>query len=126
MSLEINVVEKKDNVFLVNLKGSLDSDTSKDLKTSLKEIIKQETKAVILDMGGLDYISSVGIGVVMWAKKTLEEQYNTFAMVNLQPKIKNIFDVMKLLPIMNIFQEMPEADKYIDQIINEEMQREDI
>ena len=124
MSLEINVTEKKDNVYMVGLNGSLDSDTSKDLEQKLKDIIKEETKAVILDMEGLEYISSAGIGVVMWAKNTLEDQYASFAMINLQPKIKKIFDVMKLLPIMNIFQDMPEADKYIDQIINEEMQKE--
>ena len=47
-------------------------------------------------------------------------------MMNLQPKIQKIFDVMKLLPIMNIFEDMPEADKYIDEIINEEMKKENV
>ena len=124
MDLRIKVVEKQDYVYLVDLKGPLDSETYPQLEKELKGVISDKTKAVILDMAGVDYVSSAGIGVVMWARNTLEKQYATLVLINLQPKIKKIFDVMKLLPVMMIFQDMPEAHKYIDQIISEEMEKE--
>jgi len=126
MSIEIKVVEKKENVYLVQLQGSIDSQTYKQLDDKLRELISDNTKAVVFDFEGVEYISSAGIGAIMWAKNTLEDQYASFSMVNLKPKIKKIFDVMKLLPIMNIFEDMPQAYEYIDQIINEEMEREDV
>ncbi len=121
MALEIKINKKENNVYFVELKGSVDSDTYCKLQEKLSEIIDDNTKAVILDMGGVDYISSAGIGVVMSTKKLLQQKDANFAMVNLQPQIKKVLDVMKLLPVIDILGDMPEADKYIDQIIKEEI-----
>ncbi len=89
----------------------------------MAEIIGEQTKAVVFNMGGVDYISSLGIGLVMKTKKALESMGATFAMISLQPQIKKVFDAMKILPIIDIFDDMPEADKYIDQIIKEELEK---
>ncbi len=124
MALDIKIIKKKDYVYLVELKGSLDSETYIELENELKEIINEKTKAVIWNMGGVDYISSIGIKIVIEAKKSLEEKHASFAMTNLQPQIKKIFDVMKILPMFDIFDDMPEADKYIDQIIKEEIEKQ--
>jgi anti-anti-sigma factor len=126
MALDISIIKKKNYVYSVELKGSVDSETSPQLEEELKEIIDEKTKAVILDMKGVDYISSMGIRVIIWAKKALKEKQATFAMVNLQPQIKKVFDAMKILPMIDIFNDMPEADKYIDQIIKEEIKKQNI
>ncbi|MBN1353407.1 MAG: STAS domain-containing protein [Candidatus Omnitrophica bacterium] len=123
MALNIKIVKKKDYVYHVELKGSLDTDTYRELEDELKEIIDDKTKAIILDMSGVSYISSAGISVVVHAKKALKERHATFAMTNLQPQIEKVFAAMKILPIIDIFDNMPEADKYIDQIIKEEIDR---
>lgn len=124
MALDIKIIKKKDYVYSVELKGSLDSETYTELEDELKEIIDEKTKAVILDMAGVDYVSSIGIRVLVGAKKSLEGKNASFAMMNLQPQIKKIFDVMKILPMFDIFDGMPEADKYIDQIIKEEIEKQ--
>jgi len=120
MPLKINVSKKKNYTYIVSLTGSLDTDTEQQLDKELTKIIGKQTKAVVFDMGGVDYISSLGIGLVMKTKKALEDVGATFAMISLQPQIKKVFDVMQMLPILDIFNDMPEADKYIDQIIKEE------
>jgi len=120
MGLDAKVTKKKDYVYTMELSGSIDSDSYKYLEKELKELIDDKTKAVILDMGGVTYISSIGIRVIIWAKKELQSKNATFAMTNLQPPIKKVFDVMKILPVVDIFDDMPEADKYIDQIIKDE------
>ncbi len=123
MALDITVIKKKDYVYSIELKGSLDSETYQELQAQLGEIIDEKTRAVILDMSKVNYISSAGIRVIIETKKTLERKNATFAMINLQPQIKKIFDVMKILPMFDIFDDMPEADKYIDQIIKEEIEK---
>ena len=123
MALDIKVLKKKDYVYHVELSGSLDSETYHDLKQELDEIVNDKTKAIMLDMGNLNYISSAGIGVIMATKKLLKQKNATFAMVNLKPQIEKVFDAMKILPMIDIFDDMPEADKYIDQIIKEEIEK---
>ena len=126
MALDIKIIKKKNYVYSVKLNGSIDTETHQKLEEELNEIIDEKTKAVILDMGGVEYISSIGIRVVIWAKKALEEKQATFAMINLRPQIKKVFDIMKILPMFDIFDDMPEADKYIDQVIKEEIEKQDI
>ncbi len=121
--LQIKIIKQKDYVYLVELKGSLDTETYLELEENLSEIINEKTKAVIFDMSGVDYISSIGIKVVIETKKSLQRMNANFAMSNLQPQIKKIFDMMKILPMFDIFDDMPEADKYIDQIIKEEIEK---
>jgi len=123
MSLEIKVIKKKDYVYTVELNGSIDGHTYQQLEDEIGEIIDDKTKAIVLDMGGVTYISSIGIRVIITTKKKLEAKNASFSMVNLQPQIKKVFDVMKILPMFDIFDDMPEADKYIDQIIKEEIEK---
>ena len=124
MSLDVKVIKKKDYVYSVELNGSVDSDTYQQFEDELKEIIDEKTKAVILDMEGVSYISSMGIRSIIWAKEALKEKQASFAMINLQPQIKKVFDAIKILPMFDIFDDMSEADKYIDQIIKEEIEKQ--
>lgn len=124
MTLDIKITKKKDYVYLVELKGSIDTDTHEKIEEELSEIINEKTRAVVFDMGKVDYISSIGIKVIIGAKKTLEGQNSSFAMINLQPQIKKVFEMLKILPMFDIFDDMPEADKYIDQIIKEEIEKQ--
>lgn len=121
MQLNIKTITKNDNIYLIKLSGSIDSDTHMKLEDELKRIIDAKIRALVLDMTGVDYISSIGIRTVVSAKKALEAKGASFAMANLNPHIKKVFDVMKILPMFDIFDGMPEADKYIDEIIKEEM-----
>jgi len=121
MALDIKIIKKKDYVYSVELKGSLDTETYQELEQELKEIINEKTKMVIFDMASLEYISSIGIKVVIETKKTLAKRSASFAMINLQPQIKKVFEMLKILPMVDIFQDMEEADKYIDQMIKDEV-----
>ena len=124
MDLGIKITKKKNFVYTVELSGSLDSETYQKLEGELGEIIEDRIKAVILDMKELTYISSAGIRVVLSTEKSLKKKSASFAMINLQPQIKKVFDAMKILPIFNIFDDIEEADKYLDQIIKEEIEKE--
>ncbi|MFC1621310.1 STAS domain-containing protein [Candidatus Omnitrophota bacterium] len=123
MGLEIKIAKKKDYVYSVELKGPIDSKTYPELEQELNEITNENTKAVILDMSGVDYVSSMGIKVVITAKRALERKKASFAMTNLQPQVEKVFDMLKILPMFDIFDDANEADKYIDQIIKDEIKK---
>ena|SRR3989338_7942990 len=123
MGLDVRVSKKKNYVYSIELTGSLDSETYQQLEGEIDEINNDKIRALVLDMKGVDYISSAGIRVVISTEKDLRKKQAAFAMINLQPQIKKIFDVMKILPIFNIFDDMAEADKYIDEIIKEEIKK---
>ena len=56
MSLTMKFTEDKTHVFSGKLLGSLDESSYLDLEDKLKSIIDDDTKAVVLDMGDVDYV----------------------------------------------------------------------
>jgi len=124
MSLGIKIGTKDEGIYMVKLSGSLDTETYLELEDELKKVIDENTKAINLDMDEITYISSAGIRSVLWARRVLTAQKAAFTMTNLQPQIHKVFEAMKILSVVNIFSDLEEADKYIDQIIKDELAKQ--
>jgi anti-sigma B factor antagonist len=113
MALTLKSYQKELGVIVVEVGGSLDSATYQELEKKLKVIMMGPVKALILDMKSLDYISSMGVSVVLKTKKAIEASGGSFMMVNLQHQIKTVFDIVKALPNMCLFESLEEADNYL-------------
>ena len=58
---------------------------------------------VVLDLSGVDYISSAGLRILMLAKKQAKAQGGSFAVAGLQPAVKEIFEISRFTVIFDIF-----------------------
>jgi anti-anti-sigma factor len=113
MSLKIHTMKKDANVFVVSLLGSLDSNTYSELEQALKPILAKPNNSLALDLENLDYISSMGVSVILAAKKNIETRGGVFLMTKLQPQIKTVFEIIKALPSVPVFESIEEADRYL-------------
>ncbi|MBN1527012.1 MAG: STAS domain-containing protein [Candidatus Omnitrophica bacterium] len=104
------MAKRKGGIVCVSIRGSIDVEGSAALEKELAGILASATKALILDMGGIDYIGSVGIRVIMTAKKNVEGAGGDFMVTGLQPNVKNVFDILHLIPLVNIFVSVKEAE----------------
>lgn len=78
---------------ILTLIGRLDTLTSPDLDTLIKQLIAQNKHKFILDFTQLDYISSSGLRVLLMLQKQLKGLGGKSILVNLTPDIKHIFDI---------------------------------
>jgi len=124
MPLDVKIIKKRDYAYIVELRGSLDTATHHELEVELQEILDIKAKTVIMNMAGVEYISSVGIGVIVWLKDELVRRNANFSMTNLRPPVKKVLDIMKLIPIIDILEDVEEADAYINEIMEEESKEE--
>jgi anti-anti-sigma factor len=116
MSLELIIREKEEKVFVVSLQGQIDTQSHQLLEDRLKEVIAKAA-AVVLEMGKVDYISSMGLSAVFRIKIALEERKATLALVGLQPQVQKVFEAMKILS-PQIFASMQEADDLLDKFLD--------
>ena len=123
MSLTVTVTKKEEGVFTVTPVGSIDTETHPILEEKLKPVLVASTKAVVLDLSGVDYVSSMGLSVIFRTKMTLTELRATLAIVNAQPQIKKVFDAVKVLP-ENYFSTMEEAEHYLDEFLSHIQKKE--
>ncbi|HET6397653.1 MAG TPA: STAS domain-containing protein [Pseudoxanthomonas sp.] len=99
----------------VALGGRLDTHTYAELDQALAPLLADaRVRSLVLDLDGLDYISSAGIRSVFKARKALAARGGKVLVVNPQPQIQKVFDLVKAVPLSEIFTSVAEADAYLD------------
>lgn len=113
MSLDIVITPEANNGKRISIAGRLDSNTAPELQQSIDTEISDAVSATIIDFKGLDFLSSAGLRVIFKAKKLMDANGGKFLMVNLQPQIKKVFEIIKALDGMNVFKDQEEMDEYL-------------
>ena len=116
MDLRVNITKKQEGYYIVAISGSIDSDTYQELESKLESILQPPTVALILDMVGVTYMSSIAFSVIFRAKAAIEKNGGSLTITNLQPNIKKIFDALKVIP-ESFFSTLKQADEYLDAYI---------
>ena len=124
MSLHVKVSKQREGYFVVALNGKLDSQTALECEAKLLPLLDGSAKVVLLDMSLLDYISSMGVRLILKTRKALEAQNARLIMSNLQPQIAKVFEIAKALPPQAIFASVAEADRYFDVIQRREIENQ--
>ena len=114
MSLKITVVNPKPPTLA--LAGRLDTNTAPELDKALDRILAGgRIERLVFDVGALDYLSSAGIRCFIRARKAIEPGGGKVAVVNPQPAVRKVLDIVKALP-GGIFTSTAELDDYLDDI----------
>jgi anti-sigma B factor antagonist len=117
MALNISIMKREDDgLIIIALKGSLDSETYRELKTKAQKYLDQQPTAMLLDLKDLDYISSMGISTLLEIRKALESKGGSLMMANVPPQIDHVFKIVNALPNLQIFKDIEEADQYFMEI----------
>ena len=111
--LNVDITEQSSGVFTVKLNGSLDTETYHHFEHSVEKFLTFSTRAIVLDMLNVNYISSMGIGSLFKCRKIAQERDFDIRMVNLQPQIKKVLDTVQAMPPEAIFSSIEELDEYV-------------
>lgn len=118
MSLEIEIHAEPHEGKRVSLAGSLDTDTANQLQEKIDHEIDSSVHMVIMDLKRLQFLSSAGLRVIFKTKKKMDEHHGKFLLLNLQPQVRKVFDIIKALDGMNVFKSQEEMDEYLTAMQN--------
>jgi len=115
MSLQIRIDPPAGGSQHVILSGRLDTDTFGELDARLAPLLASpQLRSLVLDFAGVEYISSAGVRSIFKARKALAPRNGKVLVVNPQPQIQKVFDIVKAVPLNEIFTSVAEADAYLD------------
>jgi anti-anti-sigma factor len=97
------VEEKLETALIVTLVGRLDAATSKAVEERLLSLIEAGGIRLVVDLEKLDYISSVGLRVLMLAAKRLRTANGAIVVCALQPTVQQVFEIAGFTTIFRIF-----------------------
>jgi len=100
------------------LEGEIDNNSSVTLDREISSVAGGSANAIILDMEKITFISSSGIGVIVKSQNMLKATGAELTMVNLQPQVKRVFEIMQLTPVLNVCESREELDEYLLKIQN--------
>jgi len=92
--------------------GRIDHATADGLKTALAPYLAACATGrdkVVLDLTGVEYISSVGLRVLMLASKQAKAQGGSLAVAGLQPVVREIFEISRFHLVLEVFPTLREA-----------------
>jgi len=98
-------VERDFELVTLAITGRLDTTTAPNLATVISEL-SEDTKELIFDMSGVEYISSAGIRVLLGAYKKMNSNQGTMRMEKVNDMVYEVFEMTGLL-------EMLESEKSI-------------
>jgi anti-anti-sigma factor len=92
--------------------GSVDHATALQLQERLAPCLAEAAAArcsVVLDLSGVDYISSMGLRVLMMAAKTVRASGGCAAVAGLQPVVREIFEIARFQHVLPAYASVAEA-----------------
>jgi anti-sigma B factor antagonist/stage II sporulation protein AA (anti-sigma F factor antagonist) len=92
--------------------GRIDHASAEAFRLALEPMLAQcaaGSDAVLLDFSGVEYISSVGLRVLMMAAKQARAQKGTVVIAAMQPVVKEIFDISRFSFVFEAFDSVPAA-----------------
>jgi anti-anti-sigma factor len=100
------------DVVVVAPAGRLDHTAAGDFERTLMPLLDPgagSRTGIVIDLRGIDYISSVGLRVLMIAAKAMRSRGARIAVAELQPTVAEIFAISRFNGVIEIFSSVDAA-----------------
>ena len=116
MSFSLNIEHESPSRTVFHLHGRLDAQTFNDFDLAMLDVLPriQEQSTVVLDLSSLDYISSAGLRSIAKIRRTMRSRNGHTLLLNPQPQVRKVFDIVKAVPLNEVFANTQELDAYLD------------
>jgi anti-sigma B factor antagonist len=82
--------------------GEVDVYTAPRLREKLVELVSQGTHQMVVDLEGVDFLDSTGLGVLVGGLKRLRSHEGDLILVCTQPRILKVFEITSLTKVFAI------------------------
>ncbi len=102
-------VKTTNEVKVLAFEGKLDTQTSPDAQQQLTRLIEEGENRFLVNFEKLDYISSVGLRVLLAASKQLKGIDGELRICSLNEVVREVFDISGFTTIFKVFGSESEA-----------------
>ena len=118
--LNLKVKTAEDRYTIIELSGFLDAHTVNSFENRLREILQAGETRVVIDLQGLNYISSAGIGALMALTQHLRKKNGDLVLLRPNDKVFKILDLLGFTKIFNVARNDNEVDSFFLKLNNSE------
>jgi anti-sigma B factor antagonist len=110
-TIKISVSEsgQDDRISLIRVDGVIDTLTAVQLEEVLDKMIKRERFFIVLDLAGVDYISSAGWGIFISRIKEVREKGGDIKLANMVPNVMEVYELLEFDNILSAYDDIKNA-----------------
>lgn len=99
------------DVAVVTVSGDITLNQGGDvlLKDKINSLLQQGTKKVLLDLGGVSYVDSAGLGQLVSVHTTTGNHGGKLKLLNLSKRLNDLLVVTKLATVFDSYEDEAEA-----------------
>ena len=97
------------NTRLIKLSGALDINGVRDVEVDFVRLCAAEKVCVLVDLSKVNYISSIGIPLLVNSAKSLARQGGKMALLHPQKAVENVLDLTGIALIIPIYSDLNAA-----------------
>ena len=93
------------NVAIITVTGDITLNKGGDvlLKDKVQSLIQQGHKNLVIDLGGVSYVDSAGLGQLVHAYATTKNKGGSLKLLNVTKRLKDLLVVTKLLTVFDTY-----------------------
>ena len=106
-------VEKIENIAVVSFpKVDLDSDVATAFRLQMEKLLDEENR-VVIDMSGVQFIDSSGLGAIVACLRKLQSRGGRLKLCCMNETVKDIFHLVRINKVFDILDTRQEAIQHI-------------
>jgi anti-sigma B factor antagonist len=108
---ELNISERQaGDVTVLDMSGKITiGEGSVALRTAVRRLLEEGKKRILLNVGGVSYIDSSGIGELVSSYTAINKEAGQLKLLNLTQKIRDLLTITKLLTVFDVYETEAEA-----------------
>jgi anti-sigma B factor antagonist len=117
--MEIKMEPKGQQITTIRVAGRLDATTSPEFERQVAGCLEQGVTGLILSFAELDYISSAGLRVLIFAAKKLKSGSGALALCGLRDHVKEVLEIAGFFSILHVLPTEDEAVAWVSRQLAE-------
>jgi anti-sigma B factor antagonist len=109
ISVSFSKPEENPDVSVLSVQGYVDTTTSAELEESLKRLLKKGRFNIVIDLGGVNYISSAGWGIFISEIKSIRENGGDLKLASMVGDVYEVFELLEFQTILENYDTIGEA-----------------
>jgi anti-sigma B factor antagonist len=108
--MELSVLSRREGArTVISVTGEIDVYTAPTLRARLNELVSQGQYDLVVDMAGVEFLDSTGLGVLVGGLKRTRSHQGNLRLVCHQEKIIKVFRITGLTKVFPIYANLDDA-----------------